>query len=542
MRALISVSDKRGVVEFARGLAELGWEILSTGGTYKSLKNAGVNAVEVSEFTGTKEMFDGRVKTLHPRIHGGILYRRDLASHVADAQKFGIGAIDLVCVNLYPFKATTLRTDDFGEIIENIDIGGPTMVRSAAKNFASVYIVSDPDDYERVLAVLRGEICTNLDENLRENASKSSANSNEISGANLDTIEHAKLEFRRNLMIKAYEHTASYDAMIANYMNDRFNGGFGANKFIVGRKVFDTRYGENPHQKGALYEFENFFSENFVSLKGEASFNNMTDIHGAVILATSFGDAPCVAICKHANPCGFALKQSEFDSYEAALKCDPISAYGGVVAINGTLDAKLAQKMHEIFIEVIIAANVTDEALAVFADKKRTKIFTQNGAKLKRAGEKFDFKHIDGGFVFQERDEINEDEVKNARLVTTNSANSSELRDLQIAWKVAALTKSNCVAYVKDGALVAIGMGMTSRVDAARAAVAKAHDMGIDLRGCALASEAFFPFRDSIDIAAKVGVKNIIQPGGSIRDDDVIAAANEHGMAMYFTGIRHFLH
>ena len=542
MRALISVSDKRGVVEFARGLAELGWEILSTGGTYKSLKNAGVNAVEVSEFTGTKEMFDGRVKTLHPRIHGGILYRRDLASHVADAQKFGIGAIDLVCVNLYPFKATTLRTDDFGEIIENIDIGGPTMGRSAAKNFASVYIVSDPDDYERVLAVLRGEICTNLDENLGENESKSSENSNEISGANLDKIERAKLEFRRNLMIKAYEHTASYDAMIANYMNDRFNGGFGANKFIVGRKVFDTRYGENPHQKGALYEFENFFSENFVALKGEASFNNMTDIHGAVMLATSFGDAPCVAICKHANPCGFALKQSEFDSYEAALKCDPISAYGGVVAINGTLDAKLAQKMHEIFIEVIIAANVTDEALAVFADKKRTKIFTQNGAKLKRAGEKFDFKHIDGGFVFQERDEINEDEVKNARLVTTNSANSSELRDLQIAWKVAALTKSNCVAYVKDGALVAIGMGMTSRVDAARAAVAKAHDMGIDLRGCALASEAFFPFRDSIDIAAKVGVKNIIQPGGSIRDDDVIAAANEHGMAMYFTGIRHFLH
>ena len=542
MRALISVSDKRGVVEFARGLAELGWEILSTGGTYKSLKNAGVNAVEVSEFTGTKEMFDGRVKTLHPRIHGGILYRRDLASHVADAQKFGIGAIDLVCVNLYPFKATTLRTDDFGEIIENIDIGGPTMVRSAAKNFASVYIVSDPDDYERVLAVLRGEICTNLDENLGKNGSKSSENSNEISGANLDTIERAKLEFRRNLMIKAYEHTASYDAMIANYMNDRFNGGFGANKFIVGRKVFDTRYGENPHQKGALYEFENFFSENFVALKGEASFNNMTDIHGAVMLATSFGDAPCVAICKHANPCGFALKQSEFDSYEAALKCDPISAYGGVVAINGTLDAKLAQKMHEIFIEVIIAANVTDEALAVFADKKRTKIFTQNGAKLKRAGEKFDFKHIDGGFVFQERDEINEDEVKNARLVTTNSANSSELRDLQIAWKVAALTKSNCVAYVKDGALVAIGMGMTSRVDAARAAVAKAHDMGIDLRECALASEAFFPFRDSIDIAAKVGVKNIIQPGGSIRDDDVIVAANEHGMAMYFTGIRHFLH
>ncbi|CZE49064.1 bifunctional phosphoribosylaminoimidazolecarboxamide formyltransferase/IMP cyclohydrolase [Campylobacter geochelonis] len=510
MRALISVSDKDGVVEFAKGLAGLGFEILSTGGTYQLLKDNGVAAVEVSEYTKSPEMFEGRVKTLHPKIHGGILYKRDDSSHAAQAKEFEIGGIDLVCVNLYPFKATIARTNDFAEIIENIDIGGPAMVRSAAKNFADVLIITDILDYDEVL------------EKLRSNS--------------------ADMGFRRSLMIKAYEHTASYDAMIANYMNERFNGGFGDKKFITGTKVFTTRYGENPHQKGALYEFENFFSQNFKALKGEASFNNTTDINGALMLATSFGEAPAVAICKHANPCGFAIKSNLFESYTEALKCDPISAYGGVVAINGTLDRELALKMHEIFIEVIIAANVTDEALEVYSDKKRTKIFTQESKFLVRSDDKFDFKHIDGGFVYQERDFIQDDEVKNAKCVTTRSASSAEFTDLEIAWKVAALTKSNCVVYVKNSSLVAIGMGMTSRVDAARAAVAKARDLGLDISGCALASEAFFPFRDSIDIANEVGVKNIVQPGGSIRDDDVIAAANEHDMAMYFTGIRHFLH
>ncbi|MCI7581714.1 bifunctional phosphoribosylaminoimidazolecarboxamide formyltransferase/IMP cyclohydrolase [Campylobacter sp.] len=510
MRALISVSDKSGVVEFAKGLEALGWEILSTGGTYKVLKENGIKALEVSEYTKSPEMFDGRVKTLHPKIHGGILHRRDIKEHVEDAKKHDIGAIDLVCVNLYPFKATIKRTDDFDEIIENIDIGGPAMVRSAAKNHASVLILTEAKDYGLTL------------EKLQNNS--------------------VDLEFRRYLMIKAYEHTASYDSMIANYMNDRFNGGFGASRFIAGKKVFDCRYGENPHQKGAVYEYDDFISKNFKVLKGEASFNNMTDLNSAVMIASAFGNAPAVVICKHGNPCGFGVKENLLESYKAALKCDPISAFGGVVAINGKLTKELALATKEVFTEVIIAASVEPEALAIYSDKKRTKIFSTESEFLLASTESFNYKAIDGGFVFQERDKLSDDEVANAKLMSKKSANEAELNDLKIAWKIAALTKSNCVAYVKNGALVAIGMGMTSRVDAARAAVAKANDMGLDLTGCALASEAFFPFRDSIDIAAKVGVKNVIQPGGSIRDDEVIAACDEHGMSLYFTGIRHFWH
>ena len=510
MRALLSVSDKEGIVEFAKGLEELGWQILSTGGTFKLLKENGIKATEVSEFTASPEMFEGRVKTLHPKIHGGILHKRDDATHVAQAKEHGIEGIDLVCVNLYPFKETTIRTDDFAEIIENIDIGGPAMVRSAAKNFKDVLIVTSVLDYDEIL------------KRLKEKSDD--------------------FEFRRSLMIKAFEHTAAYDSMIANYMNDRFNGGFGDARFIVGSKVFDTRYGENPHQKGALYEFDYFFTNNFRALKGEASFNNMTDINGALMLATSFDDAPVVAIIKHANPCGFAVKDTLLESYEAALKCDPISAYGGVVAINGTLDEKLAKKINEIYVEVIIAANVDEAALKVFESKKRIKIFTQDNKFLVRSNDKFDFKHVDGGFVFQERDYVKDEELENMKQMSKKFATGSELKDAQIAWKVAALTKSNCVVYVKDGAMVAIGMGMTSRVDAARAAVAKAKELKIDLSGCVLASEAFFPFRDSIDIASKVGVKCVIEPGGSIRDDEVIEAADEHGMSLYFTGVRHFLH
>ena len=510
MRALISVSDKSGVVEFAKGLEALGWEILSTGGTYKVLKENGIKALEVSEYTKSPEMFDGRVKTLHPKIHGGILHRRDIKEHVEDAKKHDIGAIDLVCVNLYPFKATIKRTDDFDEIIENIDIGGPAMVRSAAKNHASVLILTDAKDYGLTLQKLQNN--------------------------------SVDLEFRRYLMIKAYEHTASYDSMIANYMNDRFNGGFGSSRFIAGKKVFDCRYGENPHQKGAVYEYDDFISKNFKVLKGEASFNNMTDLNSAVMIASAFGNAPAVVICKHGNPCGFGVKENLLESYKAALKCDPISAFGGVVAINGKLTKELALATKEVFTEVIIAASVEPEALEAYSDKKRTKIFSHESEFLLASTESFNYKAIDGGFVFQERDKVSDDEVANAKLMSKKSANEAELNDLKIAWKIAALTKSNCVAYVKNGALVAIGMGMTSRVDAARAAVAKANDMGLDLTGCALASEAFFPFRDSIDIAAKVGVKNVIQPGGSIRDDEVIAACDEHGMSLYFTGIRHFWH
>ena len=510
MRALLSVSDKSGIVAFAQGLEKMGWEIISTGGTYKKLNEAGVKVIEIDEVTQFPECFEGRVKTLNPYVHGGILHKRGDDAHVAQAKELGVEGIDLVCVNLYPFKETIERTDDFDEIIENIDIGGPTMVRSAAKNFNDVLIVTDANDYASVLTAL---------ENREDN-----------------------LEFRRNLMIKAFEHTAAYDSMIANYMNGRFNNGFGEYQFISGKKVFQTRYGENPHQDGALYEFDNHFTNNFKQIKGEASFNNINDVNGALKIASSFGDENAVCIVKHGNPCGFALKDTLLESYVEALKCDPVSAFGGVVAVNGVVDAPLAQKMNEIFLEVVMAADFTPEALEIFEKKKRLKLFSQGGTKLVMSKDSHDFKHVDGGFVYQNTDCICDNEVHNAHKKSKLTASEQEMKDLEIAWKVAGLTKSNCVVYVKDAAMVAVGMGMTSRVDAAQCALKKAKEMGLDVSGAAMASEAFFPFRDSIDAAAEAGVKAIIEPGGSIRDDEVIEAANEHGIALYFTTVRHFLH
>lgn len=509
-RALVSVSDKSGVVDFCKSLVKNGYEIISTGGTYKMLVENGLHAIEIDEVTKFPECFEGRVKTLNPFVHGGILHRRDKQSHLDQAKKLGVEAIDLVCVNLYPFKATIEKTDDFEEIIENIDIGGPAMVRSAAKNFDSVIIVTDVRDYASVI----------------------------------DAIENEKntLEFRRNFMIKAYEHTAAYDSMIANYMNERFNNGFGAKQFVVGSKVMDTRYGENPHQKGALYEFDNHYSNNFKTLKGEASFNNLNDLSGAVKIASAFGDANAVCITKHGNPCGFAIKDDLIEAYTEALKCDPVSAFGGVVAVNGVVTKALAEKMNEIFLEVIIAGRITEEAQEVFASKKRIKLFEMGADRLVLADDKKDFKHIDGGFVYQDADKVSDDEVKNAKLMSKKAASAQELKDMEIAYKVASLTKSNCVVYVKNSAMVAVGMGMTSRVDASQCALKKAKEMGLDVRGAALASEAFFPFRDSIDAAAAAGVSAVIEPGGSIRDEEIIEAANEFGMSLYFSEVRHFLH
>ena len=510
MRALISVSDKSGVVNFAKELVSLGYEIISTGGTYKVLKDEGIKVIEANEVTKFPECFEGRVKTLNPYIHGGILHRRDKQSHLDQARELGVTGIDLVCVNLYPFKATIEKTNDFEEIIENIDIGGPAMVRSAAKNFDSVIIVTDVADYDLVL------------NNLKNNTNS--------------------VEFRRDLMIKAYEHTASYDSMIANYMNKRFNNGFGSKQFIVGSKVFDTRYGENPHQKGALYEFESQFSNKFKVIKGEPSFNNMGDISGAARIAASFGTDNAVCIVKHGNPCGFAIKDTLLNSYVEALKCDPVSAFGGVVAVNGVVDKELAEKMNEIFLEVVFAADFTADAVEVFETKKRIKLFSQGTKYLELANDSFDFKRVDGGFVYQEADKVKDDEVKNSKLMSKRAASKEEVKDMEIAYKIASLTKSNCVVYVKNSSMVAVGMGMTSRVDASKAALRKAADMGFDVKGAVLASEAFFPFRDSIDEAQKAGVKCVIEPGGSIRDDEIIEAANEYGMALYFSGIRHFLH
>ena len=506
MRALLSVSDKTGIVDFAKSLIDLGFEIVSTGGTWRTLKDAGLEVTEISEITNFPECFEGRVKTLNPYVHGGILYRRNKPDHVEEAKKLGIAPIDLVCVNLYPFKETIERTDDFEEIIENIDIGGPTMVRSAAKNFESVIIVTDPNDYEHVIDALKNDRNT--------------------------------LEFRRELMIKAFEHTAQYDATIANYMNERFHEGFGAKQFIVGKKVFDTRYGENPHQKGALYEFEDFYNDLNI-LKGEPSFNNLTDINAAAKIAVSLGKGS-VVIVKHGNPCGAALKEDLVTSWQKALEADPVSAFGGVVAVNGVVTKELAEEINKIFVEVLIAGKITEEAQEVFASKKRIKLFDLGQAELEISGDMYDFKHIEGGFVYQTADFVKDEEVLEAKQVS--KVGVEDKKDLLMAYKIAALTKSNCVAYVKDGALVAIGMGMTSRVDAAKCALKKAAELGIDVRGAAMASEAFFPFRDSVDEAAKAGITAIVEPGGSIRDDEVIAAADEHGIALYFTGVRHFLH
>ena len=509
-RALVSVSDKSGVVDFCKSLVKNGYEIISTGGTYKMLVDNGVSAIEIDEVTKFPECFEGRVKTLNPYVHGGILHRRDKQSHLDQAKELGVEAIDLVCVNLYPFKETIEKTDDFDDIIENIDIGGPAMVRSAAKNFDSVIIVTDVNDYSTVISNIENDTNT--------------------------------VEFRRSLMIKAYEHTAAYDSMIANYMNSRFNDGFGEKQFIVGNKVMATRYGENPHQKGALYEFDKHFTNNFKTLKGEASFNNLNDLSGAVKIASAFGNDNAVCITKHGNPCGFAIKDTLLEAYTEALKCDPVSAFGGVVAVNGIVDKELAEKMNEIFLEVVIAGRITAEAQEVFSKKKRIKLFEYGSDKLVLANDTKDFKHIDGGFVYQDADKVADDEVKNAKLVSKKSATDQELKDMEIAYKVASLTKSNCVVYVKNSAMVAVGMGMTSRVDASQCALKKAKEMGLDVTGAALASEAFFPFRDSIDAAAAAGVKSVIEPGGSIRDDEIIEAANEFGMALYFSEVRHFLH
>ncbi|GAB6044768.1 bifunctional phosphoribosylaminoimidazolecarboxamide formyltransferase/IMP cyclohydrolase [Caminibacter profundus] len=504
MRALLSVSDKRGIVDFAKNLVDLGFEIISTGGTRKVLLENGIKVIDISEITKFPECFGGRVKTLNPYVHGGILYRSGIDDE--EAKSLGITRIDLVCVNLYPFKETTERTNDFDEIIENIDIGGPTMVRSAAKNFKDVLIVTDPNDYDVII----------------------------------DAIKNKKddFEFRRDLMIKAYEHTAAYDSMIANYMNERFKGGFGDKRFIVGKRVFNTRYGENPHQRGALYEFEDFWNKLNI-IKGEPSFNNLTDINGAVKIAVSLGRG-AISIIKHANPCGAAKKDDLITTWQKALECDPVSAYGGVVAVNGVVDKELAEEINKIFVEVLIAGKITDEAVKVFEKKKRIKLFCLGKDYLEIPGDKWDFKHIEGGFVFQDADRVLDIEVVNAKCVTKKEV--QDKKDLEMAWKIAALTKSNCVVFVKDSQMVAIGMGMTSRVDATRCAVEKAKSLGLDIRGSSLASEAFFPFRDSVDYAASVGVKAIIQPGGSIRDDEVIEAADEAGIAMYFTGKRHFLH
>ena len=517
-RALISVSDKTGLVEFAQGLAARNIEILSTGGTYKALQQAGLAVREVSEYTGFPEMMDGRVKTLHPKVHGGILGRRGQDDQVMADN--GISRIDLVVVNLYPFEQTVAKPDcSLDDAIENIDIGGPTMVRAAAKNHAHVGIVTNPSDYARVLDEL-------------------AANDGALTDA-----------FRFDLAIKAFEHTAAYDSAIANYFgrlvapgNDPFPRTFNLNF----TKAQDMRYGENPHQRSAFY-VEKTPQEASIStarqLQGkELSYNNIADTDAALECVKSFVKPACV-IVKHANPCGVAVSLDGIGAaYELAFQTDPESAFGGIIAFNRELDAATAKAIVDRqFVEVIIAPKVSAEALAVTAAKQNVRVLECGEWDAGKALQAFDYKRVNGGLLVQDRDTgmITESDLK---VVTKRVPTEAEMHDLIFAWKVAKFVKSNAIVYAKNRQTIGVGAGQMSRVNSARIAAIKAEHAGLEVKNAVMASDAFFPFRDGIDNAAANGIACVIQPGGSIRDEEVIAAADEHGMAMVFTGMRHFRH
>ncbi len=522
-RALISVSDKSGIVEFAKALAAKNVEILSTGGTYKLLCDSGVSAVEVSDYTGFPEMMDGRVKTLHPKIHGGVLGRRGQDDSVM--AEHGINPIDLVVVNLYPFEATTANPDcTLPDAIENIDIGGPTMVRSAAKNNAHVGIVVNASDYDTVLA-------------------------------ELDQNNGLTYKLRFDLALKAFEHTAAYDGMIANYLGRinqeaeelstddmgllprTFN-----TQFI---KAQDMRYGENPHQKAAFYKEaapKEASISTAVQVQGkELSFNNVADTDAALECVKSFVKPACV-IVKHANPCGVAVSTNGIkEAYDLAFATDTESAFGGIIAFNRELDGDTAASIAERqFVEVIIAPSISADAKLVLAPKKNVRVL-ETGEWAPERLEAFDFKRVNGGLLVQDRDNgmITADDLQ---VVTKRKPTEKEMHDLIFAWKVAKYVKSNAIVYAKNRQTVGVGAGQMSRVNYARIAAIKAEHAGLEVQGSVMASDAFFPFRDGIDNAAKAGIAAVIQPGGSIRDEEVIAAADEAGMAMVFTGMRHFRH
>jgi len=515
-RALISVSDKTGIVDFARELTSQGVEILSTGGTYKLLCDEGIAAVEVSDYTGFPEMMAGRVKTLHPKVHGGILGRRGTDDAVMT--EHGINPIDMVVVNLYPFAETVARTDcDLPMAIENIDIGGPTMVRSAAKNHKDVAIVVNASDYDSIIADLKAN-----------------------KGLNYNT--------RFDLAVKAFEHTAAYDGMIANYLGARvgveepetFPRTFNT-QFV---KVQDMRYGENPHQRAAFYVEENA-TEASVStarqLQGkELSFNNVADTDAALECVKPFKEPACV-IVKHANPCGVAIGGNILEAYNRAFQTDPTSAFGGIIAFNRELDAETAKAIVDRqFVEVIIAPKVSAQASEIVAAKPNVRLL-ECGEFAAQPGAAFDYKRVNGGLLVQDCDlgMVNASELQ---IVTKRQPSEQEIRDLLFCWEVAKFVKSNAIVYARDGQTIGIGAGQMSRVYSAKIAGIKAADEGLQVAGSVMASDAFFPFRDGIDSAAEAGIKAVIQPGGSMRDQEVIDAADEHGMAMVFTGMRHFRH
>ncbi len=522
-RALLSVSDKSGLVELGHALAARNVDLVSTGGTAKALRDAGLAVRDISDLTGFPEMMDGRVKTLHPKVHGGLLAVRDNAEHLAAMKAHDIGAIDLVIVNLYPFAATVAKGADRDEIIENIDIGGPSMVRSAAKNHAFVTIVTDPSDYDNLIAEME-----------------------EQDGA-------TTLAFRRSMAAKAYAATASYDGMIANWFAFADQGQMLPDTLNFGGQLSETlRYGENPHQSAALYipvvaGAKGISQAEQVQGK-ELSYNNYNDADAALELVSEFRDGPpTVVIVKHANPCGVATGATLIDAYRAALECDSVSAFGGIVAVNRPLDGPTAEAITEIFTEVVAAPAADDAARAVFAKKRNLRLLiTGELPDPMRAG--LMVKNITGGYLLQNRDNgyVAEGDL---RVVTKRAPNAQELADCRFAWTIAKHVKSNAIVYAKNGATAGIGAGQMNRRDSAHIAAIKANEAAETYGwaaprtvGSAVASDAFFPFADGLLAAAEAGATAVIQPGGSMRDDEVIAAADEAGLAMVFTGMRHFRH
>ncbi|MDX7987155.1 bifunctional phosphoribosylaminoimidazolecarboxamide formyltransferase/IMP cyclohydrolase [Xenorhabdus sp. 12] len=521
-RALLSVSDKAGVVEFAKALSNRDVELLSTGGTARLLSEAGLNVTEVSDHTGFPEMMDGRVKTLHPKIHGGILGRRGLDDDVMTQHH--IAPIDMVVVNLYPFAQTVAKPGcSLEDAIENIDIGGPTMVRSAAKNHKDVTIVVNNQDYGKIIAEM---------------------------DSHQNSLTHAT---RFDLAIKAFEHTAAYDSMIANYFGklvvpyhgdtDQPSGRFPRTLNLNLIKKQDMRYGENSHQDAAFYIEEQIAEASIATatqLQGKAlSYNNIADTDAALECVKAFSEPACV-IVKHANPCGVATSADIHAAYDLAFKTDPTSAFGGIIAFNRALDVETAKSIIERqFVEVIIAPSIDEAALPILAAKQNVRVLACGEWHSPVAG--FDFKRVNGGLLVQDRD-LGMVAEGDLRVVTQRQPTAQEMQDALFCWKVAKFVKSNAIVYAKNNMTIGIGAGQMSRVYSAKIAGIKAADEGLEVQGCAMASDAFFPFRDGIDAAASVGVSCVIQPGGSIRDDEVIAAADEHGIAMIFTGMRHFRH
>ena len=521
-RALISVSDKSGLIEFARGLVSHGVELVSTGGTAKSIKDAGIAVMDVSELTGFPEMMDGRVKTLHPKVHGGLLAIRDNAAHAGAMAAHGIRPIDLLVVNLYPFEATVAKGASYDDCVENIDIGGPAMIRAAAKNHADVAVVVEPDDYTALLAELaqhKGE---------------------------------TTLALRKKLAAKAYARTASYDAAISNWFAAELGDQAPAFRAFGGKLAEALRYGENPHQSAAFYKSPDQRSGVATARQVQGkqlSYNNINDTDAAYECVAEFDPrrTAAVAIIKHANPCGVAEGSSIIEAYRKALACDSTSSFGGIVALNRPLDADSAKAITEIFTEVIIAPDASEEAIRIVAGKKNLRLLLAGGLPDPRAYG-LTVKSVAGGLLVQSRDSATVDDMA-LKTVTKRAPTAAELDDLRFAFRVAKHVKSNTIVYAKDRATVGIGAGQMSRIDSARIAARKAEDAAKELnlpspltKGSVVASDAFFPFADGLLVAIEAGATAVIQPGGSMRDDEVIKAADDHNVAMVLTGTRHFRH